>query len=478
MTLKKGILDQYIKERELSSVPITTPHKSKYSQNRIFDEPDSLNNKIDDTLAHQNELNISDTTQNICTNISVDLTNSKVSTLLNQSSIPQKHNTQASEAIIISIAENDEPNSNEFNKSQLDLNQSTSIGFNKVQPISLPSNSTGFNRIQSVSYPSTSIGFNGIQSASPQSASMGFNELQSVSPQQDSIGLNRIQSVSQSVSKLPSISELKILYFFHENLNEQGVVVIQRKAIIEATTLTLAGVKTALTRLKKKGYIELVSCSSGRYTGYTSYILLAETYKILSTAQARELLGFKRLQSVSQSVSIEPISSNINTTTNLPVEWQKINIEPLSEIGFAHTHLKQLVDKNQPELVQASINHFSYALSNNPKFKEHPNPLNVIIGVLRKGNVWIESTYRSPQEIAQEELIRYKEIESERFKKIQEKFFDLAYIDWEKKLTKEEKEKIIASNTLNSKRNVIPENVTLRIFFKENVWPAMQKITA
>ena len=53
---------------------------------------------------------------------------------------------------------------------------------------------------------------------------------------------------------------------------------------------------------------------------------------------------------------------------NFP-DWKKINFEPLIEIGFSQTQLKQLATQNlnTPEIVQESINHFAFGLKNNEK---------------------------------------------------------------------------------------------------------------
>jgi hypothetical protein len=49
MALKKGILDDYIKEREVQVVNFKTDKGSRYSHSRVFDEPESLKKVIKET---------------------------------------------------------------------------------------------------------------------------------------------------------------------------------------------------------------------------------------------------------------------------------------------------------------------------------------------------------------------------------------------------------------------------------------------
>ena len=85
-------------------------------------------------------------------------------------------------------------------------------------------------------------------------------------------------------------------------------------------------------------------------------------------------------------------SYNINTTTVLPEEWEQIDITQLISIGFSKTQLLQLFQKqlNTPDVIQESIYHFAFCLENNPKAKAYSDPLNVLMGVLRKSGAWLK----------------------------------------------------------------------------------------
>lgn len=175
--------------------------------------------------------------------------------------------------------------------------------------------------------------------------------------------------------------------------------------------------------------------------------------------------------------SVYSSSIYTNTTTkniDLPEDWLRINIAPLESIRFSSTQIKQLYTQalNTPEVIQESINHFAFGLKNNQKFKNYNDPLNVLMGVLRKGEIWIESNYESPQEIAQRQMIEQKKIERERKKQLEEEAFKVALDEWKETMTAKELEEISAKDNPN---DVTPKNVKITIYFKEIIWPTVKK---
>ena len=112
-------------------------------------------------------------------------------------------------------------------------------------------------------------------------------------------------------------------------------------------------------------------------------------------------------------------------------------------------------------------------MEHNKKYTAHQSPLNLILGVLRKGQTWIEQDYKSDQEIAQIKLLEQKENERKRAKKLQEDAFHLAYTIWvEDELSDEQREVITSKPTATGTgRDVRPQTVKLREHFKENIWP-------
>jgi len=147
-------------------------------------------------------------------------------------------------------------------------------------------------------------------------------------------------------------------------------------------------------------------------------------------------------------------SSNkiINTTTSsLPEEWERIDFSLLDVIGFSKTQLSQLFEKqsNTPEIVAESLKHFAFALDNNPKVKAYPEPLNVLMGVLRKGGSWFEKNYISPKEKALSELLEQKKQETERIQKLEKDLMEEEFKSWMIKLSQEEKVQILNGTPRN-----------------------------
>jgi hypothetical protein len=166
--------------------------------------------------------------------------------------------------------------------------------------------------------------------------------------------------------------------------------------------------------------------------------------------------------------------NNKNTTTRtfLPEDWKNINLDFLQSINFSESHLRQLYAKNitTPEIIQESIKHFAYGLLHNPKTKQYSDPVNVLMGVLGKGGSWVESNYKSPKEIAMQELIERKKAEIERLDTLEKNAYEMALNDWKKHLSQEE------INTITSVGDqMTPIHVQIRLHFKAHIWPAKKK---
>lgn len=92
------------------------------------------------------------------------------------------------------------------------------------------------------------------------------------------------------------------------------------------------------------------------------------------------------------------------------------------------------------------------------------------MGVLRKGQAWVEKDYRSPQEIAQEKLLEIKKAEIDRKRKLIDDAYKLALTEWENSLNIEKREEI----TQKTSGDLTPSSAKLSIYFKNNIWPLIQ----
>jgi len=258
---------------------------------------------------------------------------------------------------------------------------------------------------------------------------------------------------------------LKIIQYLFElsrNQDEKITGKTTQSEIMKNLEISKDSAKTAIRFLLKNKLIERVNFQIGKM-GWSKYKIKKELYNELEEAYKNGSINPIKQKGSNNS------SSYINTTTikDKPLlTWDDIDISPLENIGLTKKHLLQL-KKNQPEIVQESIDHFAYGIKYSAKTKKYDNPLSVLMGVLRKGEAWVESSYKSVSEITQREFIERKAAEQERLKKLEEESYKLALDEWRRSLTTEEIEQI-ASNKI--KGEITPQHVRLSIYFRKNIW--------
>ena len=258
---------------------------------------------------------------------------------------------------------------------------------------------------------------------------------------------------------------------------------------------TIKTVKNAINRLVKKGIIIRNEFKNGR-SGWTVYSLSNSAYQEImaietgnKVAASWEQSSSKLAPKLAPKLVADALSSGGNllkTTTTvdkqqqLPVEWQNIDIEPLSEIGFTKNHLTQIALQLGllPKDVQDSIHVFAFDLKENGKRKDiKGDPIGFFMGILRKRGMYLPPTnYESPQA---HNMRLYKErmdeIETKRVT-IEKKAFDLAFGDWFNKLTDEQKKELLpemlrrnADGTKLEKSKILESSAKGR--FEREIWP-------
>jgi len=251
-------------------------------------------------------------------------------------------------------------------------------------------------------------------------------------------------------------------YIFESSKNEPNNITekITRSEIMAFLKLSKDSVKTATRFLLRNFLIERIDFRPGK-TGWSKFKITTNLFNELKIAYENKSLAIQKTE-------------NMNTTTiKQETEWDNIDISQLEHIGLNKKHILQLKPKNTPIVVQESIFHFAYGLKFNQKVKNYDSPLSVLIGVLRKGEAWIETNYRTTQEIAQENIIKNLKEQKERLEKLQEEAFVLAFSDWYNSLSTETTEEIIHSITSSSQgtKNLTPKKVLLRTYFNQTIWP-------
>ena len=278
---------------------------------------------------------------------------------------------------------------------------------------------------------------------------------------------NAKDSTTDSTTFYVSPLSQKLIIYFLNNLENKKKLITAKISISSLSSLLEEKVKTvrqSLLRLKNKKCIKTIDYSTSSISGYSQYEIdknflnkFKKTYIYNSnnnyitniTIAEDELKNKNKNNNLSESKfkldqnnfkntnnnylkekntdfpnltshqsenttpsSADPRPDNKKLTySELPEEWQNINYHLIEDLHFKPHHLITLYQLNalDPETIDESIKHFAYGIKHNPdNYKKYADPLKVFYGSLRKGNPWIESSYKSTKEIATEELIKTK----------------------------------------------------------------------
>lgn len=249
-------------------------------------------------------------------------------------------------------------------------------------------------------------------------------------------------------------------------------------------------IKTAIQRLIKKNFIIREEGKSG-VGGFSSFRI----QKFLKQIILKEIKSFSisnqlvtNQEPISNPISNQPnsSSSNIITTTNaedskkniLDEEWDSIDIEPLTDIGFTKSHLFQIskLKSLDSKIVQDSINAFAFDLKQNDKQKNlRTSALNYFMGIMKKGMPYAPpENYESPEEIALKNYVSRKIYQQKKLEELEKKAFNLAFEEWLSQITEEEVAQIIPN--INHRKHDSPfRNGSLNIHFRDNYWKEIKK---
>lgn len=277
-----------------------------------------------------------------------------------------------------------------------------------------------------------------------------------------------------------------ILYFFEATKDQEG----NKSKRLTMSELTLAlgmsrdSARTAARFLMKNGCLNRTDLKIGKH-GWSQYSINESLFEDIKNGIYKGSINpfrgpiFSKAQK--GSISSSNFLNNITTTDNrkiglnLPGEWSEIDIEPLKQIRFSKSHLVQIFRAGNltPEMVQESIYGFAFDLFDNKKIEKYKDPLNVIMGIFRKGEPYnAPSNYESPQDKAiRLELERLKEQQKKREAKEKE-IIEYSFKEWVELIPDEEKNKIAHPFTAPSP-GFWP---ALKEFFTRDVWPQKKKI--
>jgi hypothetical protein len=251
---------------------------------------------------------------------------------------------------------------------------------------------------------------------------------------------------------------------------------ISTEEIRDTLKISAERVRNLIFRISKKGGIKVTQHKSGQ-NAYREFELPKSLYQWMidhSNNRAAILpdpLAAPLANPLAPTIySSSNLLNNNKTTTSLPEEWKEINFQALCSLGFSETQLKQLYETKitNPQVVQESINHFAYSIEHNEKTKSYSEPLNVFMGVVRKGQKWNEPNYISPQDLALKQMLEEKKKEKERREMMIKELIDLDFPAWRDKLTESQIKLIVPESVLRTRMSAAI-TASLRTHYAEKI---------
>jgi predicted transcriptional regulator len=367
MAVKKDVFKAYIKERESLDLRKSLFEKKEYSENRVFDEPESLK-KIIETQA-KGLMRIEDEKQ----------TENKLETKWVQTGNKVGTNREQTEH---------KPETNWVQISDNRIQIGDKLGTKPVTKLETKWVQTG-NKVDTKTRFSLVVGLQ--------------------------------KSILISIYKDSKISRVKVtdpitLEYLSDQLKAS-------KNSIKTTLKRLEKKELIIRNAFKNG--------RGGWTKYElpndvyQEIMLLESQDKLETkwVQTDNKVG---TQPGTQPGTTRPSSSsiNINTTTTKTEEntsiSEYVNFDSLKNYGFNSHHFDQLfkINSTPKESLQDSIDHFAFDLEKNNKMKEiRTNPVTYFMGILRREGVYnAPANYESPREKALKQYQENKKKEEEKLK--------------------------------------------------------------
>jgi hypothetical protein len=273
-----------------------------------------------------------------------------------------------------------------------------------------------------------------------------------------------------------------IFAFILERCLSRGLLssgVVTSEMLTSITNTSLSMVNTSIQRLVEKGLLFRENGKRGR-GGFYCFGLsqsikdAAIEYRKLATLDNTDSTRLHEVQV--DGYELSRIDSRKQSTI-LPYEWEEIDIEPLSPISFSRSHLIQLYKQGDldHQSIQDSIYHFSFDLKYNNKSSSitKSSPIGYFMGILKRSGVYnAPDNYESPKDRALRDLLERKKMEKEKRDTMVKELINIAFDDWQAKLSQEEKDLFIPED-IRKGRLMAAKVSSLRTYFTEHVWPQL-----
>lgn len=423
MAIKKNFLDDYLKEREDTNLT-SLLDKTKYSHNRVFDEPNYLKEENDfiESITNKSLENI------IVTNKQVNVSQDEVKTNLE---LMQDNATT--------------------NIRQMELSRNISQDEVETKPKTLRMTKSGQNQHKKVSLDN-------------------YSSL---------IGLQRrivlfiydyCKIARDSVTNPIAIEFLSEQCGTTKRSAQKTIQRLEQKEIVIRKEYKDGRGGWTKYELSEQTFKEILHEESR--LNFTAN--LGQTYHEVRAKPKTDLkTSHSSSSSLNKTTTInEPTETA--SSTELPADWQAIDFSSLASIGFNTNKLQQIYQAGilTSEMVQDSIHAFVFDRDVNNK--QYNNPIGFIMSLLKVKGMPYEfpQNYESPRDAALRKYVEQKQAQRERTKQLQDLLKQDAFESWLMTLSADETEKLIPHEV---RKNESLRRGALLNHFQTHIWPEEEK---
>ncbi len=486
MSLKKGFIENYFKERERPKTDLAINNSvdevSKYSHNRVFDEPESLKKVIAiNSLNNEEKIfypEVEKDQNKFETNLKQHENNLTKRKFKKSNYRPWNFLEELEKEEELAFGDLGDKNNLEIYQKKLEPNLSQSRA--KLEP-QLESNLR-----QSKVKLEPNLSQSRVKLRTQLEPQLEPNLSQCRAK------LKSTPLLSESFFSLIGLQR-KILIFIHNQCKicrDKVTFPLSIENIATHCNTTFSSARKALQRLEKKQFIIRKEFKNGR-GGWTRYELPNNTFQELMQYENYGQTQSKLEPNLSQSRAklrtqlepqLEPSSlssssnkiDNINTTTTaLPESWSNLDFSIGQQFGFTNSHLIQLYKHGgiEAKMIQESIQHFAFDLEKNNKIKEiKTNPLSYFMGILKRVGAYAPpDNYESPKEEAMRIYLEKKKLLESKREVMEKEFLELSFKEWLNTLTENEIDHLIPYDVKKLKLEA-PKKAALRTHFEKTIW--------
>ncbi len=279
--------------------------------------------------------------------------------------------------------------------------------------------------------------------------------------------------------------KLLILVYFSIRRNQfNQTEKLSVEYLAQSSKSTKYSVRQSIQRLEKKGFINRENFKNGR-GGWTVYSIPKSIFQDLLQAETENKVSTNLVQTenkvsteLSTKLSTSPHSSSkikslkstttIDDVDNFLLKHNILIPDELDKVGFRESHLKQIlqVTSLSCEEIEESLNHYALDLRNG-SVRAGFGKLNLIVGVLKKSNLYVSEAYIAEEQNMLNELAN----RSQKLKELKNKQAEISllkkYKAWKLNLDQDEINKLVPPNNIIEEGGTL-QDIQLQSYFQEN----------